>query len=1480
MTIAPSRVVFLLAAFAALLRSGWAQSPGPNVNVMNPAPGSFTGDIFERQVETDIAASPVNSGRAMAGFITYQTLSSAPPASAWCGYSVTNNGGKTWSSNLVPGFPQDTSAQGTSSPLRALGLQQCSDPALAAAPPNATDPAQIYYGALGLTQGGLTAAFVMTFQDPDDGSGHFNYLRTLVTDSGNPSFNGQVMDKPSITYDPPSPGFPQGIVHFVWVDFNGTAKSTKFQSKVMYSRSTDGGRTFSSPVKLNNTFGQNQGTAIARTANGTIYVVWRTFNTESGMQVVSISRTNSISAPTAIAGGTGFFPYDQPTLPDAGSPNYAAFRSNAFPTITADGNATIYVAWPEYVDSSGNPASPGGSGPLPLAIPKIVITSSSDGLHWAQRHSAVSSPANAVQVQPVLKAGGGVITLFYYDSTNDTHPQVLNFINEYQQWVYTGSGVGTDSGIDRQIDAWVTQATSQNPSGLPVFGTPVQVSQYTTSTSTGQIVPRTPGFTDPAINLPNVKTTSNGTVPFVGDYPGMAPAVEFLPSGGGWRLANQPGDYQARTFYTVWTDTRNVEFPGFSINGNWGPYNPASCINPGTRNTKVFFSAISPGLIARFSGTTRPVQVNGAPVPPAFALTVENTSAADRFFQLSINDNTPSEDWSFVQTLPLPAVDPPDSNTIDVQILQSSSVTFGVFYRWQDSTNASPKLPVVITVQEVDGSGNLLAGGLTTSLTFSPSGSAIQLPGSTLQALGVSGQSVSSLTGITADAAQPSDPTVQNFGFKNFGFKNFGFKNFPPDTDVTWTVSGQGLLPTSGNAFVNVSGVQDALNSGGYTFSLFVYATHSTPALSGCTPGQLLQDYVLSNIPIGSTSSTQLVTDFGFKNFGFKNFPPPDISNATFVADQSGIHVTLRSNKDPNQPSLFNPTPTNGVVSEADVTQAVNPGATGPSAAFNDTTPPVITPIITGTQGKNGWYTTAVTVTWNVNDPGSGIASQTGCDTFTQTADTMGVTITCSATNGAGLSNSASVTIKIDTTPPTVTASISPKGPAPTGWYNIATGRPVVTFTCTDTGSGVASTCPAPVVVGDGANQTISSGVVTDAAGNVAAPVSISGINVDLTPPTITLAPNIGPAATGWYNLATGKPTFNFTCSDATSGISPPCPAPVILNDGANQTVSGNVKDVAGNSSVATQSGINVDTTPPTITAAISPNSPAATGWYNAATGRPTVTFTCIDNISGLAAPCPSTVALSDGANQTVSRSITDKAGNTGSATLTGINVDALPPSITVTAPANVVLGTNTGTYLLNASLPANYSCFDAVSGLAACQAPVNSGVNFSTSAVGANTFMVTATDKAGNVAGQANIYAVVYKFALNPPKSPANLGSAVPLSWTLMDANNTIITDMTSLVTISSLFNSGQPANGPCVASLSGTSPTLLYSPATGAAGGSNLRQVSNGFQFNWASSTANNTGKGCYTVVIQLRDDTGPAPGLAVLDPSRLHLASVQLN
>lgn len=93
--------------------------------------------------------------------------------------------------------------------------------------------------------------------------------------------------------------------------------------------------------------------------------------------------------------------------------------------------------------------------------------------------------------------------------------------------------------------------------------------------------------------------------------------------------------------------------------------------------------------------------------------------------------------------------------------------------------------------------------------------------------------------------------------------------------------------------------------------------------------------------------------------------------------------------------------------------------------AVVDTTPPVITPNITGTLGDNGWYVSDVNVSWTVTDGESTISSESGCGPSGVTSDTAGVTFTCTATSAGGTA-SASVTVKRDATPPTVTCAATP----------------------------------------------------------------------------------------------------------------------------------------------------------------------------------------------------------------------------------------------------------------------------------------------------------------------------------------------------------------------------------------------------------------------------------------------------------------------
>ena len=93
-------------------------------------------------------------------------------------------------------------------------------------------------------------------------------------------------------------------------------------------------------------------------------------------------------------------------------------------------------------------------------------------------------------------------------------------------------------------------------------------------------------------------------------------------------------------------------------------------------------------------------------------------------------------------------------------------------------------------------------------------------------------------------------------------------------------------------------------------------------------------------------------------------------------------------------------------------------------------------------------------MTWDVDDPESGVASSTGCDETILSDETSGTgtTVTCSATNAAGLSASESVTIKINKTAPDITLT----SPADGANYLLGAGV-TASYSCTDALSGIAS---------------------------------------------------------------------------------------------------------------------------------------------------------------------------------------------------------------------------------------------------------------------------------------------------------------------------------------------------------------------------------------------------------------------------------------
>ena len=345
-------------------------------------------------------------------------------------------------------------------------------------------------------------------------------------------------------------------------------------------------------------------------------------------------------------------------------------------------------------------------------------------------------------------------------------------------------------------------------------------------------------------------------------------------------------------------------------------------------------------------------------------------------------------------------------------------------------------------------------------------------------------------------------------------------------------------------------------------------------------------------------------------------------------------------------------------------------------------------------------------------------------------------TATATCTDLAGNVATASFAqIDVDQTGPVLTASATSGGAPYTAgtWTN----QPVVvSFSCTDADSGVASESPAGVTVaGDGAGQSAAA-TCTDKVGNTTT-TTFGPIDVDRTPPTVTAAATTADGAAytpgTWTTQAV---TVAFSCSDAGSGVATVSPARTFAADASDASATGTCTDAAGNTATATLDHVDVDLTPPTIVAHASPAANAA-GWNN---GPVTVTFSCSDGQGSGVATCPAPVTLSgEGAGQSASGTATDAVGHSATATVDGIDIDTTAPT--------VAWGDHPASYLPTDTVTISCSASDALSGIAASTC-ADVSAPASSFGFGTTTLTATVTDAAGNTTTARTSFAVSVTFA------------------------------------------------------------------------------------------------------------------------------------
>jgi hypothetical protein len=387
-----------------------------------------------------------------------------------------------------------------------------------------------------------------------------------------------------------------------------------------------------------------------------------------------------------------------------------------------------------------------------------------------------------------------------------------------------------------------------------------------------------------------------------------------------------------------------------------------------------------------------------------------------------------------------------------------------------------------------------------------------------------------------------------------------------------------------------------------------------------------------------------------------------------------------------------------------------------------DQVPPTTAATSSVLAGASGWYTSDVTLTLHATDASSGVdtvyytlsGAQAGAKTVTgDTASTLitaaGVTtVTYFATDKAGNQEPVrSLLVQIDKTPPTISGGATP-APNANGWNNTDV---TVAFTCADAGgSGIAS-CTRPVTLSaDGASLS-ATGTAVDVAGNQAT-VAVSGINIDKTPPAVSIDVAGSIDASGVYvwdpivsikahdnHGGSGIDQLVYTVTGAQTGGQTITvdSATIDVSKNGVTTVSAFAIDKAGNRSlvktVSVQLARGSDSTPPTITVIRTP-SPNANGWN---TGSVTLTFGCSDDLSGVAL-CPDPISFThDGAGQSATVTAMDRAGNVATLTVADINIDStLPVSVASGFPMANAAGWN------NKEVTIDLSATDTGSGVAA----------------------------------------------------------------------------------------------------------------------------------------------------------------------------------
>jgi hypothetical protein len=965
-----------------------AQIAGPSVNMVSGTQWPGGDPFLQRQNTPSLAVSTRNKLHLMAGDNDYRTVdlpglpNGGLTGDAWLGVFKSLDGGKTWYSDLLPGYPQDGSPVGLASPLHVIDpntgtarYQAGSDPVMRAGTNGMFYYAGLVFSRTPVAGGnfGASAISVSRYIDTNAPVGDpFQFAGTSIVAQG--ASPQTFTDKPWIAVDVPRAGavpcnvmgqtFPGGNVYVTYTAFQGD----QLHGAITFQRSTDCGVTWGVPIQLTDSSFTRQGTAIAIDPNsGAVYVAWRQFSVFGAIDAIYVVKSadggQTFTPPLQVA---AIVPFDQ------GSTLYT-FRTNSYPSITIDGSGEVYIAW------SQRGVGPGGDA-------RIVVSTSPDGQAWSAPIPADNQPNRGHQFMPAITFVAGQLMLVYYDLRDDNTftlyaPLGGDVFSENQTALVDPTALVFSQFVDdtptvspappRQLRHMMDVRVAQGiPGSTPVFNS-TPVSSY----SFGSLPPAYPTIEQLQVDPPNFPMFNAGTQAYIGDYLDISAQMFILNSSGNWVYNTAAAN--DTLFHAVWSDDRDVRPPG---DGNWANYTPVgtqglpsifdptqatpqACVvnQEGMRNQNIYTAGVTQGVVVASPNNTKSLL---APQLKAFVITLENTSAATQTFRLTVLNQPVGGRAVFSETTsgPLPLT------RVDLSVPAYSTVARSIFV-----SSTLPNAQVRVQAQQITApGGSVLAGGLQSLIVLNADPTDPNLipnpnrPNSEIYTPTIANPNIANPNIANPNIANPNianpnianpnianpnianpnianpnianpnianpniaNPNIANPNIANPNIANPNIAN--PNiaagdlangtvSDASWTVMNTGNSAMAYTIKTLLNGQVPA----GFITQLMVYQFYSTPVSNNCTLGVDVHTKLLANVinPVFEQAANNDASDPAITN-GASNVPTVSLSPGETA------NITLRIvNPDKTTNTNFNPlstfivTATSHGVNTADIQQA------------------------------------------------------------------------------------------------------------------------------------------------------------------------------------------------------------------------------------------------------------------------------------------------------------------------------------------------------------------------------------------------------------------------------------------------------------------------------------------------------------------------------------------------------------------------------